>query len=104
MEDLSAYDDAQIGAGVRDVHSGCRSVFTRYVTLAPILAGKEGEQTTVAPDVDPAVVRLVGNVTGLPPFPGRLLHGGWQATKVELPPLGARAGRRIVAQAEVEVV
>ena len=103
MEDLTAYGDAQIGAGVRDVHAGCRSVFTRYVMLEPILAGKEGEETTVAPDVDPAVVRLVGNVTGRPPFPGRLLHGGWRATTVELPPLGARAGRRIVAQAEVEV-
>jgi hypothetical protein len=103
MEDLTAYSDVQIGAGVRDVHSGCRSVFTRYVTLDPILSGKEGEQTTVPADVDPAVVRLVGNVTGHPPFPGTLLHGGWQATKIELPPLGARAGRRIVAQAEVEV-
>ena len=103
MEDLTAYGDAQIGAGVRDVHDGCHAVFTRYLTLEPILAGKEGEQTTVSHDVDPAVVRLVGNVIGHPPFPGRLLHCGWQATRVELPPLGAPAGRRIVAQAEVEV-
>jgi hypothetical protein len=103
MEDLTAYDDAQIGAGVRDVHTACRGVFTRYLTLDPILAGKEGGQTTVAADVDPAAVRLVGNVTGRPPFPGTLLHRGWQATRVELPPLGVPAGRRIVAPAEVEV-
>jgi hypothetical protein len=103
MEDLTTYGDAQIGAGVRDVHAACRGVLTRYVMLEPILPGKEGEQTSVSQDVDPAVVRLVGNVTGRPPFPGTLLHRGWQATKIELPPLGAPAGRRIVAQAEIEV-
>jgi len=103
MEDLATYSDAQIGAAVRDVHAGCRGVLTRYVALEPILAGKEGAQTSVSQDVDPAAVRLVGNVTGRPPFPGTLLHRGWRATKIELPPLGAPAGRTIVAQAEVEV-
>jgi len=103
MEDLGAYGDAQIGAAVRDVHAGCRGVLTRYVMLEPILSGKEGERTSVSQDVDPAAVRLVGNVTGRPPFPGTLLHRGWRATKMELPPLGAPAGRRIVAPAEVEV-
>jgi hypothetical protein len=103
MEDLGAYADAQIGAAVRDVHAGCRGVLTRYVTLEPILAGKEGERTNVSPDLDPASIRLVGNVTGHPPFPGTLLHHGWRVTKIELPPLGASAGRRVVAQAEVEV-
>lgn len=103
MEDLTTYDDAQIGAAVRDVHAACRGVFTRYVMLEPILSGKEGGRTTVSPDVDPAVVRLVGTVTGRPPFPGTLLHAGWQATRIELPPLGVPAARRIVAQAEVEV-
>src|SRR4051812_48712557 len=103
MEDLTAYSDAQIGAAVRDVHAGCRGVLTRYVTLEPILAGKEGERTSVAPDVDPSAVRLVGNTSGRPPFAGTLLHRGWRATKLELPGLGAPAGRRIVGQAEVEV-
>ena len=103
MEDLATYSDAQIGAAVRDVHAACRGALTRYVALEPILAGKEGEPTSVATDVDPAAVRLVGNVTGQPPFPGTLLHRGWRATRIELPPLSTLAGRRIVAQAEVEV-
>jgi hypothetical protein len=103
MEDLGPYSDAQIGAAVRDVHAGCRGVLTRYVTLEPILSGKEGDQTSVSENLDPAAVRLVGNVTGRPPFPGTLLHRGWCATRMELPPLGAPAGRRIVAQAEIEV-
>jgi hypothetical protein len=104
MEDLAAYADAQIGAAVRDVHAGCRGVLTRYLNLEPILAGKEGERTSVSQDLDPASIRLVGNVTGRPPFPGTLLHHGWRVAKIELPPLGASGGRRIVAQAEVEVV
>jgi hypothetical protein len=103
MEDVAPYSDAQIGTAVRDVHAGCRGVLTRYVTLEPILSGKEGDQTSVSQNLDPAAVRLVGNVTGHPPFPGTLLHCGWRATRIELPPLGAPTGRRIVAQAEVEV-
>jgi len=103
MEDLTAYADAQIGAAVRDVHAGCSGVLNRYLSLEPILAGREGERTSVSPDLDPASVRLVGNVTGRPPFPGTLLHHGWRATRIELPPLGASGGRSVVAQAEVEV-
>jgi Domain of unknown function (DUF2760) len=103
MEDLASYADAQIGAAVRDVHAGCRGVLNRYLSLEPILAGKEGEPTNVSQDLDPASIRLVGNATGRPPFPGTLLHHGWRVTRIELPPLGASGGRSIVAQAEVEV-
>src|SRR5262245_49819064 len=103
MEDLATYSDAQIGAAVRDVHAGCRGVLTRYVTLEPILDGREGDRTNVSQDIDPSAVRLVGNTTGRPPFAGTLLHRGWRATKLELPALGAPAGRRIVGQAEVEI-
>jgi hypothetical protein len=102
MEDVAAYSDAQIGSAVRDVHAGCRRAIDRYVTVEPILDGREGEATTIA-QVNPASVRLVGNVTGQPPFRGTLLHRGWRATRVDLPPLGADSTRRVVAQAEVEV-
>jgi hypothetical protein len=102
MEDVAGYGDAQIGSAVRDVHAGCRRALDRYVTLEAILDGREGEATTIA-QVNPAAVRLVGNVTGQPPFRGTLLHRGWRATRVELPPLGVESTRSVVAQAEVEV-
>jgi len=102
MEDVTTYSDAQIGSAVRDVHAGCRRALDRYVTLEAILDGREGEATTIA-QVNPAAVRLVGNVTGQPPFRGTLLHRGWRATSVDLPPLGADSTRSVVAQAEVEV-
>ena len=103
MEDLGAYGDAQIGAAVRDVHAGCRRVLDHYVSLESMLDGREGEQTMVAEQPDAAAIRLVGNVTGRPPFRGTLLHRGWRTARIELPPLGPNPGRRIVAQAEVEV-
>ena len=103
MEDLGTYTDAQIGTAVRDVHAGCRRVLDHYVSLESILDGREGEQTMVAQELDASAVRLVGNVTGQPPFRGTLLHRGWRTARVDLPPLGPNTGRSIVAQAEVEV-
>jgi hypothetical protein len=103
MEDLASYDDAQIGAAVRDVHAGCRRVLDRYLTLGSVLAGGEGESITVGSAIDPAAVRLVGNVTARPPFSGALLHRGWRVERIALPPLGDPDARAIVAPAEIEV-
>src|SRR4051812_6294245 len=43
MEDLAAYADAQVGAAVRDVHSGSRQALQRYVSLAPVMDEEEGQ-------------------------------------------------------------
>lgn len=102
MEDLSAYADAQIGAAVRDVHAGCRTALTRYVSLAPVFDDEEGQVVTVERGTDPASVKVTGSVTGDPPYRGVLRHRGWQAGRVELPPLPA-TGRTVVAPAEVEI-
>src|SRR6476469_2559367 len=104
LEDLATYSDAQIGAAARDVHAGCHRALERYVTLEAILPGREGEAVTIGQDqhIDPAAFHLVGNVAGQPPFRGRLLHAGWRASRVQLPPLGT-TGRTIVAPAEIEL-
>lgn len=103
MEDITSYSDAQIGAAVRDVHAGLRRVLDRYVSLESILTGREGDAITVSQAIDPSAVRLVGGVAGPPPFRGTLLHRGWRAARVELPPLPDTTGRSVVAQAEIEV-
>jgi hypothetical protein len=102
MEDLAAYPDAQIGAAVRDVHAGCRQALSKYVTLDPVLDEEEGRPVTVERGTDPARIKVVGNVSGTPPLRGVLRHRGWEATRLELPPLAA-TGRTIIAPAEVEV-
>ena len=102
MEDLAGYPDAQVGAAVRDVHASCRASLSRYVTLAPVLTDGEGASVLVDRGADAARIKVVGNVGGAPPYRGVLRHRGWDATRVELPPLPA-AFRTVVAPAEVEV-
>lgn len=102
MEDVAGYADAQVGAAVRDVHASCRASLLRYVTLAPVLAEAEGATVIVDRGADAARIKVVGNVGGVPPYRGVLRHRGWDATRVELPPLPA-AFRTVVAPAEVEV-
>lgn len=103
-EEIAPYQDAQIGAAVRDVHASCRQVLERYVRLEPVLASEEGQPVTVAPGFDPAAVKLIGNVAGQPPLRGLLRHRGWRAASVNLPPLASGDGRAIVAPAEVEIM
>jgi hypothetical protein len=102
MEDLAAYPDAQVGGAVRDVHGGSRLALDRYVSLAPVMHEEEGQTVSVDRGADAARIKIVGNVAGQPPYKGVLRHRGWEATRVELPPLPT-SGRSIVAPAEVEV-
>jgi hypothetical protein len=102
MEDLTAYPDAQVGAAVRDVHTGCRQSLSRYVTLGAVLDDDEGKPVTIARDTDPARIKIVGATSGSPPFRGVVRHRGWEATRLDLPPLPS-TGRTIVAPAEIEV-
>jgi hypothetical protein len=102
QEDIAGYGDEQIGAAVRGIHASCAKALRACVTLEPVLPGNEGESTTVPPGFDPTGIRLVGNVSGTPPFHGVLRHPGWRARSVSLP---ARAGHdvRVIAPAEVEI-
>jgi hypothetical protein len=102
-EEIAPYSDAQVGAAARNVHESCRHVLERYVTLEPIIDSEEGRPVTVPQEMDPATTKLIGNVTGTPPFQGVLRHRGWQATQVRLPPLAEGVGRSVVAPAEVEI-
>ena len=102
MEDLTPYQDAQVGAAVRDVHRGSREALQKYASLTPVLDVEEGSTVTVDRDIEPARIKVVGNATGAPPYRGVLRHRGWEVTRLALPPLPA-TGRDVVAPAEVEV-
>ena len=104
QEDLSAYQDAQIGATVRSVHEGCKQALAEYVELEPIFTEEEGSPITVEPGFDAHAIRLTGNIVGDPPFKGALRHRGWRVVRVDLPKqTPAQQKQRIVAAAEVEV-
>lgn len=103
FEDIAAYPDDQVGAAVREVHASCREVLRRYLAVEPVLAGEEGRPTLVEAGFDPGAIKLVGAVTGEPPFRGVLRHRGWQVARVQLPALPDGATRKVVAPAEVEI-
>jgi hypothetical protein len=85
MENLGPYTDDQIGASVRDIHTKSQGVLKKHLTLEPVLAQQEGASVTVPTGFDPSAIRLVGNVSGNPPFTGTLQHAGWRVKKVDLP-------------------
>jgi Domain of unknown function (DUF2760) len=102
-EDIAGYQDAQIGAAVRDIHRGCRKVLAEYFAIEPVMAGAENAVVQVESGFDAAAIRLTGNVTGQPPYRGALRHHGWRTTRVQLPNLPALDEPAVLAPAEVEL-
>jgi hypothetical protein len=101
-EDLADYEDAQVGAAVRNIHRDCKAALAKYVDLAPVIDREEGSQTDVPANFDPTQIRVTGNVKGHPPFKGSLAHRGWKASSFRVPAADPGAAM-ILAPAEVEL-
>jgi hypothetical protein len=102
-EPIDGYDDATVGAAVRDIHRGCKKALDEHFTLEPVMGGAENERVSVAQGFDAQRIRLVGEVKGQPPFSGTLRHHGWAATKIKLPTVTGAVDHSVVAPAEVEI-
>lgn len=102
-ESIDDYDDADIGAAVRDIHRGARKVMDDYLTLEPVMPGDEDDAVIVPKGFDPGEIRLVGEVAGEPPFKGTLRHHGWRVVETRLPMLSDGVDRSVLAAAEVEI-
>jgi Domain of unknown function (DUF2760) len=102
-ENISAYPDAQLGAAVRTIHETCRRALDQYVQLEPIFDSEEDQPVTVEAGFDPAAIKLIGNVAGVPPLRGLLRHKGWRVKELKMPPLPQASGRLVIAPAEVEL-
>jgi hypothetical protein len=105
MDDITAYNDAQVGAAARVVHDGCRAALKEHVTVKPVRQEAEGTSVTVPEGYPADEYRLVGNLSGQAPFTGTLRHRGWKAERVKLPRVVRVSGDRLpaIAPAEVEV-
>jgi hypothetical protein len=103
LEDIEPYDDAQIGAAVREVHRGCKAALKEVFGLSPVLKAAEGSQVEIEEDFDPTRIKLIGNVHGNPPFKGTLRHCGWKFTEAHLPEWTAKEKTDVLAPAEVEI-
>jgi hypothetical protein len=103
QEEIDAYEDAQIGAAIRNIHRDCREVLSEYLSVSSILEGEEESNVTVEAGFDPSRIRLIGNVTGEPPFSGVLRHHGWRASAAKLPNLPEPSDPTVISPAEVEL-
>lgn len=104
QEALDGFSDAQIGAAARDIHRDCAKVLERLFAVRPMVHESEGASVDVPSGFDAGRYHLTGNVTGVPPFRGQLVHHGWEATICELPSwTGSQGAARVVAPVEVEL-
>lgn len=103
MEDIAGLPDAQIGQAVREVHKKAAAALKQHAVIEQVLPGNEGDATTVQKGFDPSAVRVVGNVTGEPPFKGQINHPGWRVKELKLaaPPEGA--DEFVLQPAEVQI-
>ena len=86
------------------VQRDCAAVLNRMFAIQPLLEQEEGEAVGVPAGFDSARYRLTGNVSGQPPYQGRLEHHGWQATKCEIPSWsGSDESALVVSPAQVEL-
>ncbi len=103
LEDIQGAADEQVGAGVRELHRKAQAVLKEHLVLEPVLAKAEGETVEVPQSFDPSAIRLIGNVTGQPPFRGVLQHHGWRVKNYTLPVPPEGQDQFVLAPAEVEL-
>lgn len=106
MEDITAFNDAQVAAASRVVHQGCSAVLKEFLAISPTHAGKEGDRITIDKSADRNQYRLIGKVHGEPPYSGVVVHRGWKTLKLALPRFTRQvnpAGENIITPVEVEV-
>lgn len=103
QQDVTDFDDEQIGAAARVVHEGCRKALKGHLEIAPIRSEAEGDNVTLPEGYDVQANKLVGNVSGKPPYKGSVQHRGWRAQRLQLPSEVGNHDPSVLAQAEVEL-
>jgi hypothetical protein len=103
MEDVTTYDDAQVGAAARVIHQGCKEVLAEHFSITPVSGAEEGSRVTVPAGYAADEYRLIGKISGNPPFSGKLIHKGWRTEYVKLPRTVKSDRLPTIAPAEVEL-
>jgi len=103
MDDINAAQDDQIVAFVKKMHPECQSSLKDHLVLEPVLPQTEGDTVEVPTGFDPSAIRILGNVSGEPPFHGTLQHRGWRVKEIKLAKPPAGQDEFVVQPAEVQL-
>ena len=107
MDDITPYNDAQVGIAARIVHQGLVSLLKEYFEVAPVYPGQEGEQVNVGAEQSQNGYSLLGNISEAANAAGIVVHCGWKTKKISLPRVvtaeQSLAGKGIIAPAQVEI-
>lgn len=103
LEDIQGATDQQIGQAVREVHKKAQAALKQHAVIDTVLTAAEGDTTSVPKGFDPSAIRVVGNVTGEPPFTGTVQHPGWRVRELKVQPPPEGADEFILQPAEVQV-
>jgi hypothetical protein len=102
QQDITSFGDSDVAAAARVVHEGCRRALAGHAKIAPVRSEAEGSKLTLDAN-EAARVKLIGEVTGKPPFSGVLRHRGWRLDSLKLPTRVGDHDPAILADAEVEL-
>ena len=100
-QDVTAFDDSDVGAAARVVHEGCNKALKGRVELRSIFSEAEGAKVTIDGKTA-AEYKLTGQVKD-GARGGTLKHRGWAVASLKLPSPTSDFDRSIIAKAEVEV-
>ena len=103
LEDIKNYSDEQVGSAVRNIHKDCREMIFEYFKLVPVIDGKEGDKYEVEEGYSPFSIKIIGEISGEPPYKGEIQHPGWKVESVTLPPRSGESDPDIVSPAEIEI-
>lgn len=103
LEDISGASDEQIGQAVRKVQADAQTALKRYAVIETVLGGSDGDTVTVPKGFDPSAIRVVGNVTGEPPFTGQINHPGLRVKELRVSPPPEGADEFVLHPAEVQI-
>lgn len=103
QEDITSFNDAQVGAAVRKIHQDCKKSLEELITIRPVVDELEGASMTISSGYDPTQFKIVGKIQGGPPFKGVVVHRGWRAHKRSLPKKVGEQANEVIFPAEIEV-
>lgn len=102
-QDVAGFSDGDVGAAARVVHEGCRKTLRQHAKISAVRGEEEGAGVTIADGYDAHEVKLIGNVSGKPPYKGVLRHRGWRVRDLVVPTPTKAHDATVVAPAEVEL-